>query len=344
MATTYEIAKACGVSQPTVSRILAQGSASKRHSGKTRQKVLKAAERLGYRPNAAARAIGQGRFHAIALLLGLDPHCSNVPPAMLRGITETLTRHDITLSLLQLSDDDLSSEQTMPRLLRESSSDGLLIDYTHDAPGRLSELVQRHDIPAIWVNNPRDTDCVRPNDHDAARRATTELLNRGHQRIAFVDVSYGPDYRDPHYSLAERRRGYTEAMQEAGLTPMTVGPKSGTKVDGPQRVAFCRALMEASDRPTAVVGYADSVTMPLYTAALQLGLSVPDDLSFISFADESLWSMGLVFSTMLIPQREIGQTATETLLRKIDHPDEPLSAHALPFEFEPGETIAGPGV
>ena len=67
----------------------------------------------------------------------------------------------------------------MPRLLTEACSDGLLIDYTHAIPPALLALIERHRIPAVWINSRQPLDCVRPDDEAAGYDATRRLLERG---------------------------------------------------------------------------------------------------------------------------------------------------------------------
>ncbi len=339
MVTTYEIAKHCGLSQPTVSRILSRGSSAGRHSAETRRRVIEAARVLGYRPNAAARAIHQGRFNAVALLMGMSPFASNVPAEMLRAVSQTLRKRDCSLSLLQLTDDDLSSEDKMPRLLRESSNDGLLVDYTHAAPAELGELIERHQIPAIWINTLREHDVVRVDDRSGGQEATRRLLERGHRRIAFLDMSYGSEDPAAHYSKHHRFQGYADVMNDAGLRPRAIEAEGRRNVPAEDRLVFCRGFLEREDRPTALVSYTSTFAGPLLLACSSLGLEVPRDLSLIGFDNALYAGLGIDIDTMVLPQYEVGQTATERLMAKIASPAQKFPAELLPLTYGHGQTI-----
>jgi DNA-binding LacI/PurR family transcriptional regulator len=76
------------------------------------------------------------------------------------------------------------------------------------------ELIQRYQIPSVWLNAKLESDCVYPDDFEAAGQACKYLLQMGHRRIAYVDyMSSG------HYSTADRRNGYLRAMRSARLKP-----------------------------------------------------------------------------------------------------------------------------
>ena len=343
MATLQEIADRAGVSLNTASRILAGRIKGVRKDAVARSEtVLKIAQELNYRPNTSAQAIRSGRFGGIALLLSTNPNRSHMPRGMLEGIEAVLVGHDMHLTLTRVPDERLTQQGVVPKILRRSMTDGLLINYTDHIPDKMIDLIEREKIPSVWINTNRETDCVRPDDFAAAQQATKELIKRGHRRIAYVDYhnNHSPLVGPLHYSVADRSNGYIAAMEAAGLTPQLVWEERDVTRE---RMTLASALLASPDRPTAIVAYSPFTALPLLIAAFKTGrLDVPKDLSLITFSDILSDDAGLALSAMLIPTPEIGRLATEMLLRKIEEPLLTQPSLAVPFVLALGSTIASP--
>src|SRR5262245_28817077 len=184
--TIKEIARRTGLSIPTVGNVL--GRAANRYSAQTRQRVMKAAAELGYKPNASARAMRQGRFGCAALVLSRSKQQthSHIPSGLLDGLDDELAQHDMHLTVSRLTDEELSTEAFLPKVLRESMADGMIVNYTHEIPPAMLNLIHAHHAPAVWLNAKLGEDCVFPDDHGAARATTKQLIELGHRRIALV--------------------------------------------------------------------------------------------------------------------------------------------------------------
>lgn len=332
--TTYQIAEACGVSQPTVSRVL---GGSTRHSEATRDRVLAAAERLGYRVNTAARTTASGRFHAFALLLSEDQASSLLPAGVLRGIQQAMRERSLNLIVETFSDAALTDPTRVPRLLTQLSSDGLLINYNAHIPTGMLELISRHHLPAVWINSQHTYDCVYPDDLAAARDATVALLERGHRRIAFACFERTSD-NPQHYSVEDREGGCWRAMAERGLRPLLVG-HAEQRAKG-RIVEVMREVLRHPDRPTAILAYSEMDAGASLAAAWLEGLRVPADLSIVTFAERAIDDLGPMLTTMKLPQSIVGRRAVEMLETKIQAPGQSLPPVAVPFTFEQGQTLA----
>ncbi len=337
--TAYDVAKVSGVSQPTVSRIL--GGQAGKYRQATQLKVHEAVVRLGYRPSAAARTTRTGRFGAITLLLSTGYGRSNVPTDLFNTVLDLLAPRNLSLMAVKLPDDRLIDEAYVPRILRETNSDGLIIDYTHAIPRRLIDLIDEHQIPAVWLNSKQPYNCVRPDDMEAAQRATRHLLELGHRRIAYADFSHGSDFPTPHYSVADREASYRQEMIQAGLTPVVIRGQ-GFDVPSSARCANARAILEQADRPTAVLCYSASTTTPFSVSAASLGMTVPGDLSVMSFDDEAKRPVDTLVTTMLVPQVELGRAAVELLIQCIALPRQNHDCQLITFGFEAGATVSAP--
>ncbi len=313
------------------------------YAASTRKRVQEAAAEMGYMPNTAARATRSGRFGAITLLLSTGYARSTVPTDLLNTLLQQLSERDLNLMAVRLPDDQLTDDRYVPRILRETHSDGLLIDYTHAIPQRLIDLIDEHKIPAVWLNSKQPHCCVRPDDLDAAKRATRYLIELGHRHIAYADFSYGHLYPTPHYSALDREAGYRIMMDEAGLEPWVIRDE-GVAVRTGTRCAFARQCLGAADRPSAVISYGSTTAEPFMIAALQQGLSVPADLSVVSFADTPSQIMDQVMTTYVVPHAQIGIRATEMLLESIEQPQETFPETRIPFSFEVGGTASPPAV
>jgi LacI family transcriptional regulator len=333
--TLRQIAQESGVSLKTVSRVL--NKEGHFHRPQTCARVQEVAQRLGYRPNIAAKAMVTGRFDCIALLLSSQNQRSYLPDRLHNGILDELARRDLHLLTAKLPDEALESEGVVPVILRQLMCDGLLINYTDHIPARMIELIQTHRLPAVWINSRQASDCVYNDDLAAAEKLTALLLARGHRRIAYVDFFRDlADLPAQHYSSTDRLRGYESAMRAAGLAPRLIAGYTCAGPDGRnERVRLAREILRAADPPTAVVGYGIAEVYPLLVAAQALGPGAAPAVG--TFADEPIDAMGVRLVTSVLPQAQIGSAAVQMILEKIKQPAVPLPPRPIEAELVPGD-------
>lgn len=324
-----DISADTGVSIMTVSRIL-RGTG--RESPATCKRVRAAAERLGYRPNGLARAMRRGSFGAVGLLRSTNPSAATITHTFLWAIERELLAHDLQLVMGQVPDQKLTDSEAAPRLLREWSVDGLLVNYTSHIPEKMIEVQSQFHLPAVWLNTRMKHNCVYPDDFRAMQDATTKLLALGHRKIAYLGVPLKME----HYSVQDRHDGYRKAMEAAGATPRVV--LWGEHDD--RLPALC-AILKKTDRPTALVTYSACEAMVAVVAAARLGLEMPRDLSLIAIRDDLESLGGVDVTTMLIPDVEMAPLAVNMLRRRIASPEIDEPASGVKFSEHEGTTCAG---
>ena len=321
MSIIKQIATECGVSTATVGHIL--GNKRNMHSEETCSRVLLHAEKLGYRPNSSAMAIGSGRFNCATLLLSTYTTKSNLQDQKLLGIHEVLDSHDYHLNIARMTDERMAFNVSLPKFLRQWMTDGILVNYTSEISERVLEGIRGDRAPAVWINSKQEWDCVRPDDFLAGYEATIHLLKLGHSRILFTE------FGGPHYSVDDRYQGYASAMESAGLTPRL----ERHALDVQEWIGIAHRILEAPDRPTAVVAYAEFPGKAIAHVAERLGLRVPEDLSLVMFADLPVEDLttGRRFTSWLVPEYEVGETAAHMLLKKIAMPEKSFAPITVPF-------------
>jgi LacI family transcriptional regulator len=338
-ATAKKIAEQTGLSLPTVWQVL--GNKGHRYSESTRERVLTAAREMGYRPNASAKAISTGRFGAAALMLSTDSGNSYLPESLLGGIHDSLAAHNLHMTLAKAPDEELASTGFVPKILREWMVDGLLINNYGAIPAPFLTALREHNLPSVWINTKYDADCVHPDDVTVGRIATEYLIGLGHRRIAYVA------HTTNHYSDADREAGYRAVMEAAGLTPQKLlcdlrNYRIMPMQPLPEWLASPECWLRWPDRPTALIVYAEYIAVPLLHAAALLGLRIPEDLSLIAIAPSEVYDTAFPLTTVLLPEREIGETAVEMLLAKIEEPATPLLRRSLVPGFQEGISCAPP--
>lgn len=335
--TMKDLAARAGVHHSSVSVVLNGSRSSAGVSAASRQRILDAAEEMGYRRNGSAHAIRTGLFGSLALLLSTQRGNSYLPPQLLSGLYESLAQKDMTLMVCSLPDEELSDSGVLPKILRERMCDGMLIDYNKRIPESMVTTIERHQIPSIWINSKRDTDSVYPDDIGAGARATQILLEMGHRRIAYVDMATPyPDDPQQHYSRRDRRSGYLAQMAEAGLKAEVWD----ANLSGDDQIGFCKAKLSDPARPTAIVSYATYAMGAAMHAAISLNLDLPRELSFITFGPEQVHFVCQKMTMLLEPQYDVARAATAMVLQKIAAPTQPLPSQSLPFVFEAGDSIS----
>jgi LacI family transcriptional regulator len=333
--TAAQIGTACGLSQSAVSKIL--GHRANGFSPETIERVRAVALQLGYRPNTAARAMRGGRFGSIGLLTQERPAWIRMPDEVTWVVGEAVRSHRLQLTLGRVSDETLADDKRLGRLLDEWSVDGLIVGYTDQIPRRMFDLVRRYGVPTVWLNAKLEADCVHPDDRAAAVHLTEHLIRLGHRRIAYA-THFG--WRDgDHYSRADRYAGYADTMTAAGLQPWLLRTPPNTPEGDRARVA--REQLTGADAPTAVMTYQNDTAVLWWLVARSMGLSVPGDLSLVSFHLVNRLGVGVPLTMMCYPAAEVGRAAVEAVLQKVEAPGVPLPPRVLPFSFDPGGT-AGP--
>lgn len=331
--TSLDVAREAGFSRTLVSYVLNNVPDVKIRE-ETRQAILETAARIQYRPNQSARAIRTGRFRCLALLLGSRYF---LPAELLGGLYRATTRRDLHLTLAALPETELITGAQSPKVLRELLADGMLINTVVDAPPLMYERLHQFNIPSVTINSRRSHDCVYPDDLTAARHAVEHLAQLGHHHIVFANFSG----RERHYSVTDREAGYREGMKTAGLAPHACG--SETVTDSAARVALALELLRGPRRPEAVVAYSYPTAAALHTAALTLGLRVPEELSLLTFDNRTFDYQGLPMSTLEIPWDAVAENAVDMILAKIEKPKLDLSSRAVAYSMDvKGGTCAPP--
>ncbi|MGY3568249.1 LacI family DNA-binding transcriptional regulator [Sinomonas sp. RB5] len=311
--TILDVAARAGVSKSAASLALrGTGYVSEAR----RRAVLEAAEELGYRPNAAARAMGSARSGIVGLILD-DLRNPWYVPAV-EGLSEGL--HAAGLSPL-LGDWRLEGAALAERCL-ELRVEGLVLVGTLDGAEEL--LPPLGPLPVVQVGAARaqvpGAAVVTNDDAEGARRVVRHLTGLGHTRIAHL--------ADPGTSVGDARRaGFEEEARRAGLDAVTV-PAGRTEEAG--RLAAL-GVLRSGPRPTAVFAVNDMAALGALSAAEELGLRVPEDLSLAGYDDTPAARLRAVGLTSVDnASREAGRVAAALLA-------EMIAGHGRP----PGG--AGPG-
>ncbi|PTY03565.1 hypothetical protein DB346_06765 [Verrucomicrobia bacterium LW23] len=317
--TVGDIATRVGLSRQTVSYILNEKGHLFRPE--TRRLVIEAAEDLGYRPNAVAKALRSGKFNGIGLVSSAGLDSGTVTSEKIFGIHEVLQVHDFHLVSARYSDEFLVSRVFIPKMLRELMVDGLIVNYTHRVPPELVQQVENSPLPTIWLNVKQPYDCVRPDDFQGGALATSHLLKLGHQDIAFVDVFRTEEEilsRDTsfHYSVRDRWKGYEAAMRGAGQRPRLFS--RNPRLSPSESKAGPFDWLEGPRQPTALLFSSEGGLMPALMQMAYQGRRIPQDISVMCFQDgERTVGGGYAVDYVLVPHRLLGATAAELLIKKI---------------------------
>jgi LacI family transcriptional regulator len=312
MARLVDIAEAAGVSVGLVSRVL-NDSPSTRATAETRERIVRVAAELGYRPNYAARALKLARSNTIALV---TPTLATnaMLLELLRGVEDE--SHAVGYTVLLGRSETMTDRRQMLRLLETGRVDGFLLQGRDDESIRsLSRLVAS--APVVLINSRVDgkPGSVMIDDRAAARAATEHLLRRGHRRIGLVNGLPS--------SLTARLRGagYRDTMADAGLTPdPAVITQLGYAVES--AAPALEAILSQPEPPTALVVANVNAAMGVLTHARRMGFRVPEDLSVIGIHDA--WTADHTWpplTTVRMPLYDLGRAAVRAMRERLSAVD-----------------------
>ena len=300
--TMEDVAREASVSRALVSLVFRN---SPKVADDTRSRVLIAAERLGYRPNANARRLASRTTDTVGVLLRdlHNPFFADI----VDGIEAAADRQSVQvlISHARRGDDEIGA---IERLL-ELRPIGLLL-LSPSLPTRsLAARVGR--VPTVIVGREvrhPEFDIVVDDDARGAELAVRHLHDLGHRRI--FHVSGGR--REAGAAL--RIRGYKRAMHALGGQPRVVPGRFSEEAG----FAAAEALAAMDDRPTAVFAANDLIAVGLLSGFDQLGIRVPEDVSLVGYDNTSLArTRHIDLTTIDQPRRAMGELAIDTLLQRL---------------------------
>lgn len=318
--TVADVAKRAKVGKSTASRALGgYGSVSE----EVRDRVLAAADELGYRPNELARSMNTGRSRTLGVIVG-DITNAYFSVAM-RGISDAARKADYDVILANTSE-SLEAERHAVRVFLDKRVDAIIVapstayEFTHlnavRDSGRPLVLLDRRirDLSAATVHV-----SIAP----AAREATSMLLDLGHRRIGFISAlqTDGDRYRDLTTgvsSVTDRLTGFLEALSARSIEPDAHLIRYGA-VDEPRTADVAREMMSLAEPPTAIIASDSNVAIDVLLALRALERRVPEDVSVIAF-DDAPWARvsDPPLTAITHPIYEAGVAAATTALRLID--------------------------
>ena len=310
--TIADVARRAGVSEGAVSFAVNDRPGV---SPETRARILKAADELGWRPSARARALTQARSEAVGLVMARSVERLDADDFFTRflvGLERALSRRDHALLLRVVGDGDPEAElDAYRRLARDGRVDGVILTDMRRADSRLALLADAG-LAAVVAGRGGSAGGfpeVETEHADGVRAATEHLIALGHRRIGFV----GGDPTLEH--IGAREAAWRATLTAAGLAP---GPVANAGADDAAGLAATAAVLDADPRPTAVLATADHMAAAALGVARARGLVVPGDLSVVGFDDFPLAAhCSPPLTTVRVDYARFGETAAETLLAVI---------------------------
>jgi DNA-binding LacI/PurR family transcriptional regulator len=302
--TIAQLAQSLGVSAMTIHRAIA---GKPDIAAGTRTRILNEIERLGWRPNIAARGLRQGRTYTLGILV------SNVAASFLPEILQAIDRAAEERgyhTFVSVHEHDPARAERHLRTLQSKGVDGIVHYPTHsgaEAP-LLNEILRSTPVVGVMRDTPGfDGPSVQIDDVFGGALAARHLLERGHRRFAVLS------YDDSDFSQ-DRRRGFEECVREAGFE---VPPAWNLQValgDQATREAAAR-IFGAPDRPTALFCTSDRIAARAMQTFIALGVRVPQDVSVVGYNGDA-WGQLLPapLTTIAQPRLEVGERAARKVL------------------------------
>ena len=326
--TMADVAERAGVSRALVS-IVFRGAPGA--SPESRERVMRAAEELSYRPDRRARLLGSSRSRTVGVIFGLH---REFHAELVEWLYQALdgTGFELALGATAPSRDERTAVQSMLEFRCEA-----LVLVGPTLPVReIEELAGR--VPVVVVARSvrsRTLDVVRTDDQEGARIAVHHLAGLGHQRIVHVDGGRAP-------GAAQRRRGYRDAMaglglaDRAGLVPGGLTDEDGERAAG--------ELLAAATRATAVTAFNDHCAAGLLAAVRKAGVAVPDELSLVGYDDSHVAGLSTVaLTTIAQDSAAMARAALELALARTEEAGEPPREVVVPPRLVVRLTTGAPG-
>ncbi|MGN7179058.1 LacI family DNA-binding transcriptional regulator [Cytobacillus sp. SAFR-174] len=315
--TIKDVAKKANVSIATVSRILnGQGG----YSEKTKFKVLKVIEELGYQPNAVARGLINKRTHTIGVLF--PKLSSSLVTDLLDGIEKAANDNGSSVIVCHT---ESNGEKTMKylQLLIEKRVDGIIF-ASEILKDEYYQFVTKTSMPMILLSTESyayPVPFVKVNDFHAAYAAAKHLIDKGHTRIGMISGN-----KEDIIAGIPRIEGFKKALTDHNIPLGSENIVFSRGFTFPDGVEGLKSLIKQFPDATAIFAASDEMAIGALSAAYQMGIRVPDEVSVIGYDNLNLAEMSIPpLTTVEQPLAKMGETAAEMLFSILETGETPES-------------------
>lgn len=319
----------------TVSRVINENGYV---SSETREKVLRAAEKMNYRRNGLARNLKRQFTETVGLVLGdiSNPYSTELA----RSARETLLSSGFNLFIC-ISEHSAKEDIVAFESLANHSVDGIIVATRSNGDGdKYLRGIVESDIPVVVIG--RDfqneaVDFVSPDNLRGGFEATRHLIDLGHERIGFIGANLKSG------SNLKRLQGYLNALEQhkIEIDERLVTGRTGDVWEVPgystEEIGFegMKRLLSLPNPPTAIFARNDFTAIGAMSAINEAGLKIPEDIAIVGFDDIPLAArLSPSLTTVRQPMRLEGQLAAEMLLERIKSNESiPRREHILNCEL-----------
>lgn len=321
--TLHDVAAHAGVSAMTASRALSgEGAVSSR----SKDKVMAAAEALGYMANVSARVMRGARSHVLGVMLNdlTSAHLN----ALVMDISTAVRGHQRDLVIYNMFYTNEQPREGSSVNLLGGVCDGFLV--LQGITDNLLRALEKSAKPIVLVNywrTPTSLPVVRANNFIAARDAVRHLLALGHRRIAFISGTQNSG------QSAERLQGYLAALAEQGIEPAPQWLETGnfSHLAG---LEAGKRLLKLAERPTAVFAASDRMAFGVMEAARAAGVRLPEQLSIVGYDDiEPAALADPPLTTIRPPLQRLAEASVLELIARVENSAEQHSCIELPSQL-----------
>jgi len=305
--SALDVAKKSGVSRTTVSFVL-NNSPGKKLSEETRQRVLRAADELNYKPNIKARDLALTRNSSIGVFICRSQFFFSDAfiPKIIEGIAQKLNKYRVQLILQPVK----LEQSNYLQIAKKDNLDGIIILNTHDRDEGLKQVIDSG-FPVIVIGTISNKGVMQVDIDNkvSAKNAVKYLINLGHRKIAII--THAPTI---YYSARDRLNGYREAMEEGSIDVIPELIKFGNFSEGSGYSAM-KEILRLKERPTAIFAGNDVVCYGAIKAIKDSFLDIPDDISIVGFDDDYLSRyLDPPLTTVSLPATGLGSKAASMII------------------------------
>ncbi len=312
--TSQDVADHAGVSRTTVSLVLSS-HATVKISKNTRERVIKAAQELGYVPDAAAQALASRRSRIIGLILTRSLHhiaADTFMTQLLDGILEVIHQNDMRL-VVDIIEPEHQKECYL-EMVRAKRIDGILLSGPR-VDDQALEALQKYDIPTVLIGQLPGANFpyVDVDNRAAARKAVSHLVGLGHEKIALI--TNAPLL---YTASIDRLNGYKDVLQQAGIRYQDELLRFG-EFNAESGYEQMMDLIQSGPEFSAAFVASDMVAIGARAALSEKGISIPDDVALVGFDDLPFAKFEEPpLTTIRVPAQNLGKQACQVLIDVLD--------------------------